>query len=284
MSGKKHASISVCTSIFVILVSTAAYSFSAAVKSSKDYGFTLNALRRIKIMVDNFGDEQMKKNYSDSEALFLDAAEDYYSQKFFGSASKFDKLKRDLISMLVAMGDLYLKRTKEILDSIAKQSIQIIIEYSKDSGLALYLRQPFDPLRDIKLIDPDKYHLFFDRDKIAGNMQEGYKRYEKAKSIFNDPEIVLLKQKEKLPMDSINMIITSYIAVVNLCRDAKGNGIEIYKILNTNELGKSMVKYHIIHSNIKPVFDDRIPEKYKIDADDNLRLIHTVELKKLNQK
>jgi hypothetical protein len=282
MGGKKYTSV--FASLFAVLFSTAAYSFSAAVKSTQNYGFTQNALRQIKVMVDNFGDEQMKKNYSESEALFLEAAEDYYGQNFVGSELKFVKLKRDLISMLGAIGDLYLKRTKEILDSIAKQSIQILIEYSKDSSMASYLRQPFDPLHDIKLIDPDKYHLFYDREKIAANIREGFKKYEKAKSIFNDPEIALLKQKEKLPMDSINMIITSYIAVVTLCRDAKENGIEIYKILKINELGKSMVKYHIIHANIMPVFDDRIPDKYKIDANDNLRLVHTVELKKLNKK
>ncbi|OHD68305.1 MAG: hypothetical protein A2W19_17055 [Spirochaetes bacterium RBG_16_49_21] len=249
-----------------------------------DYGFTLETLRQIQIMVDNFGDEQLKKTHADNKARFQEAAESYYGLDYTASALKFYKLKKDLVSILEVMDDMYLKRTKEILDSTSKVSFQILIEYSKESGLASYLRKPFDPLNDIKLIDPDKYHFFQDREKIAAYIREGYKKYEKAKSIFNDPDIAFLKKKNKLPLNSINQIISSSIELVNLCREAKQSGIEIYRILNVNELGKSMIKYNITHATIMPVFDDRIPEKYKVDADDNLRLIHDVEMKKLKKR
>jgi hypothetical protein len=267
----------------IILFAIDSHSISPAVKSTRDYGLTLSTLRRINIMIENFGDEQMKKKYFDVKALFQEAGENFYGQDFTASALKFRKVKTELIAMLEAIDDLYLKRTKEILDSSSKESFDSLIEYSKESGLGRYFIKPFDPLRDIKPYEPNKYHLFHDREKIEAYLREGYKRYYRAKSIFEDPEIALLKKKTTLTEKNMRYIIDSYMDVVSFCRQAKEEGIEIHRVTRINELGKSMLKYNISHGSITPIFDDRIPEKYKVDANDNIRLIHAVEMKKLQK-
>ena len=101
----------------------------------------------------------------------------------------------DLISILETIDDLYLKRTKEILDSTSKESFDTLIEYSKESGLAQYFVRPYDPLRDVKPYESDKFHLFHDKQKIENYLREGYKKYHKAKSIFEDPEIAILRKR-----------------------------------------------------------------------------------------
>jgi hypothetical protein len=259
------------------------YSISPTVKSAQDYALTLSTLRHLNIMIENFGDETMKKKYTDVKNLFQGAGEDFYGQDFTSSALKFKKVKMELISLLETIDDLYLKRTKEILDSTSKESFDSLIEYSKQSGLGRYFIKPYDPLKDIKPYEPNKYHLFHDREKIEAYLREGYKEYYRAKNIFEDPEIALLRKKTTLTEKNIRYIISSYMDVVFICRQAKEEGIEIHRVTKINELGKSMLKYNISHGSITPIFDDRIPEKYKVDANDNIRLIHAVEMKKLQK-
>jgi hypothetical protein len=266
-----------------VLFATDSLPVSPTVKSTQDYGLTLSTLRHVNIMVENFGDEQMKKKYTEVKELFKEAGENYYGQDFTAAALKFRKVKMELIAMLETIGSLYLKRTKEILDSTSKDSFDSLIEYSKESGLGRYFRKPYDPLRDIKPYEPDKYHLFHDREKIEAYLREGYKRYYRAKKIFEDPEIALLRQKTNLTEKNIRFIISSYMDVVFICREAKEEGIEIHRVSKINELGKSMLKYNISHGSITPIFDDRIPEKYKVDANDNINLIHALEMKKLQK-
>jgi hypothetical protein len=274
--------VTAATLLFV-LTATCVFSLSPAVKSTQDYAFTLDALRQMRIMVENFGDEQLKKKYSDLKVLFQEAGENYYGQDFTTSAQKFKKVKMDIITILESIDDLYLKRTKEILDSTSKESFDTLIEYSKESGLAQYFARPYDPMRDVKPYDPEKFHLFHDKQKIENYLRDGYKKYQKAKSIFEDPEIAILRKRDNLTVKNVNYIIQSFSDVVTLCREAKQSGIEIHKTKNINELGKSLVKYDITHGTVIPIYDDRIPEKYKIDANDNMRLIHAVEMKKLQK-
>lgn len=277
-------SAAILSFVAIIFFIMPANAISPAVKASDDYALTLDALRNIRIMVENFGDDQMKKKYSDLKILFQEAGEQYYGQNFTESTLKFKKVKVELISMLETINDIYLKRTKEILDSTSKESFDNLIEYGKQSGLATYFRKAYDPLKDVKPYESDKYHLFFDKYKIEAYLREGYKKYNKAKNINDDPEIALLKKKQNPTIKNLNYIISSYSDVVFLCREAKKDGIEIHKTKNINELGKSLVKYDVSHGTIIPIYDDRIPEKYKVDANDNLCLIHSVELKKLQKK
>lgn len=270
--------------LLLVCTATDVFSVSPAVKSTQDYAFTLDTIRQLRIMVENFGDEQMKKKYSDIKVLFQEAGENYYGQDFTNSALKFKKVKMELISMLETIDDLYLKRTKEILDSTSKDSFDTLIEYTKQSGLGQYFARPYDPIRDVKPYESDKFHLFYDRQKIENYLREGYKKYQKAKNLFEDPEIAIMRKRDNLTVKNINYIIKSYSDVVFMCREAKQNGIEIHKVKNINELGKSLVKYDITHGTVIPIYDDRIPEKYKVDANDNIRLIHAVEMKKLQKQ
>jgi len=260
------------------------FSVSPAVKSNQDYAFTLETMRSLRIMVANFGTQEIKDRYDNLMKLFQEAGERYYGQNFTDSALKFKKLKLDLISLLDTMDDLYLKRTKEILDSTSKETFGSIIEYSKQSGLGQYFKKPFDPLKDKKPYESEKYHLFHDREKIENYLREGYRKYERAKNIYQNPDIAMMRKKNTLTPKNINYIIQQFTYVIQLCREAKQNGIEIHKVMKINELGKSLIKYNISHRSIVPIYDDRIPQEYKVDANDNLNLIHSFEMKKLDNR
>lgn len=272
----------------LVLTASDVYSISSAVKSSQDYAFTLDTIRKMRIMVENFGNDQnkLKDKFATIKTNFQKAGENYYGQDFDTSQQKFAQLKIDLINILDEIDSLYLQRTKKILDSTSEQSFDTLIEYTRQSGLAQYFSRPYDPMRDVKPYKPENYHLYHDRQKIENYLREGYKKYYKAKKVFEDPDIAILRKRGNLTMKNINYIIKSFTDVVLLCREAKQNGIEIHKLLNVNKLGESLIKYNVSHGSIIPIFDDRIPEQpddYKLDANDNIGLIHSTEKLKLKK-
>jgi len=134
--------------LLLSLTASDVYPISSAVKSSQDYAFTLDTIRQMRIMVENFGDDQnqLGEKFKSIKAQFQDAGEKYYGQDFTASSLKFTQLKMQLISILETIDSLYLTRTKKILDSTAEQSFDTLIEYTKQSGLAQYFARPYDPL------------------------------------------------------------------------------------------------------------------------------------------
>jgi hypothetical protein len=283
-SGKnlmKILKLSLFIFLIIIISNIQAFSLSATVKTHNDYNFTLDMLRNMHTMIENFGDEDLRQKYDYIKNLFQEASENYYGQNYDASYEKFRKLKSELIIILEKIAQLYLNRTREILDSTSKDSFNILIEYSKKSGLAKFFIRSFDPLKDIKPYKEEDYHYFHDRERIESYLNEGYKRYHAAYRDYTDPEIEVTKKRKNLPSESLNLLINRYYHVIQLCRESKQYSIEIYKLKNVNELGKSIVKYNIKGGYLDPIYDDRIPEKYKPDANDNLRLIHSVEKRKL---
>jgi len=281
---KTRINIILFSLIIMFFSQEALYPVSNSVNSRDDYRFILTRTRNVSVIVENFGTARIKEDFKNIKILFRDAGEDFYAQNFDRSEQKFRKIKRDLIVLLKNLSSMYLERTLEILDSTSEESFDILIKFGKDGALAQYLKKPFDPLSNSKPIDAKDYHYFWDKQKIEAYLKTGYMKYHRAKNIFNDPELAYLENKKNATSKMLDLIITQYSSVISLCREAKQYGIEIHKIHNINELGKSYIKYGIRHGRIIPVFDDRIPEKYKVDANDNLNLIHSIELKKLSSK
>ncbi|MBW2998591.1 hypothetical protein KY321_03555, partial [Candidatus Woesearchaeota archaeon] len=259
------------------------YSKSSATKSRNDYEFTLNVLRKVSPMVRNFGSDEIKNDYKKVKDSFQIASESLYGTDYDSAFDKFRTVKDELIKMLGKISNVYLVRTKNIMDSTSKESFDILIKYTKDSGFGKYLKKSYDPLNDVKPYKETEYHLFHSRQTIEAYLQNGYKFYHMARKIYNDPEIELLKQRKSLPSKSLNYIINQYLQVVYSCRQSKTYGIEIHKILNRYKLEESLRKYGVKKTTLNPIFDDRIPDKYKIDAIDNKMLIYAVELRRLGK-
>jgi hypothetical protein len=276
--------------LFFLALSVPVFSISATQQSSDDYRFTLELMRHIEIMVLNFPTESIKNQYDAAQKSFSKASKEFYSRDFVSSAQLFKKLKMDLIKLTENIADNYLKRTKEIMDSTSHASFDILIKYSKHSGKLAYFQKPFDPLYDIKHYNEKNYHLYYDRERIESLLKNGFAKYNMAKKFFSDPELEYIKNHKRITHRNINYIIDRYISIINLCREAKQCGIEIHKIGITveKEIDISKVKRLSPHqlvktpglANIDPIFDGRIPEKYKVDANDNINLIHEHEVKR----
>jgi len=270
----------------ITLIYSNAFAISASVKSSKDYGYTTKILREMKPMMTNFKTDENQKAYDSLMKNFEEATLEHYGTNYDSSSLRYYNLKLEIIKVLENVSSMYINRTKEVLTATAadNNAIEMFITYDKNSGYASYFNKPFDPLKDVKPYD-DKftaqdYHFFYDSQKVESYLRDGHFNYNEAKRFFSDPEIAFIKSRKRIKSDQLNYIIDKYINAIQFCRMAKQSALEIYKVKNEFSTGNIQSKYDLRKDQITPIFDDRIPEKFKVDAIDNIKMLYPVELER----
>ena len=270
--------------IITIISNNEIYSKSVVMRSQEDYNFLIDKLRYIRTPIENFATVKQTKEYREIHSFFRNASEEHFARKFDSSHQKYFKVKKKLIQLMDEIAMEYINRTEEILDSITKQSFDIFIKYSSKSGFAKYFQRAFDPVKEIKTYNSEEYHFFYDLEKIQRFLNYGYKKLNLAKDFYNDPTIKLINNKKRSTSRNLNYIIKNYKGIISLCRISKGYGIEIYKIFKVNQIGDIIRKYQLTRPKIFPIFDDRIPDNYKVDANDNMNLIHSIEEERITKR
>ena len=272
--------------IVLILIAESAFPVSVGVRSSKDYAFTMRVLREIKPMIENFRTDESYKVYQNLQAGFEDATKDYFSNNFDSSYRKFYNLKLEMMKFLEDLSKSYLERTEKILKASIddNKAIQVFVEYNKHSGYAAYFRKPFNPLIDVKPYNDEfsaqDFHFFYDAPKIEDYLHSGYFYHGEANRIYNGSDIEFIKSRKKMKTENIDFVIERYLSVIGLCRKSKQCALEMYKNKNDYTTGGILDKYKIRKSQITPIFDDRIPEEYKVDAVDNVKLFYSIEVER----
>lgn len=270
--------------ILILLTGTAAYPISVAERSNKDYYYITGILREIKPMIANFKNDSNQKAIETITKNYEEASLQYYGQNFDDSAAKFYNLKLDIMKMMEELSTLYLQRTDELLKSTIEdnKSIEIFLELDRRNGYASYFNKPFDPLKDVKPYDEKftakDYHFYFDAAKIERYLKNGFYHYHEAKRIQAGEDIAFIKSRKKIKTENIDFVINKYMNVIIMCRIAKESALEIYRVKNQNVTANILDKYQIRKEHFTPIFDDRIPEKFKVDAVDNVKLLYNVEL------
>lgn len=272
--------------VFIILIYSDIFAISSAVKSSKDYYLTTRILREMKPMLTNFKTDENQKAYELLMKNFEEATLEFYGTNYDSSSLKYYNLKLEIIKVLETLCKQYITRTKDILIATAadNNAIEVFITYDKNSGYASYFNKPFDPLRDVKPYDEKftakDYHFFYDSQKVESYLRNGHFNFNEANKFFNDPEITFFKNKKRITSDQLNYIIDKYVNTIQFCRMAKQSALEIYKVKNEFNAGSIQDKYGLRKDQITSIFDDRIPEKFKVDAIDNEKLLYPVELER----
>ncbi len=268
------------------------YSLSGSRKSQDDYVFTLDHIRNMRIIVSNFATKELESDFDRIVKLFQNNAKLFYAQEFSyydkeanKYRTRFYQLKKELSVLFDKMANIYLKRTKEVLDSTSKESFDIIVTYGKQSNLVKFFNRNFDPRIDIKPYKEKEYHFFRDKEVIERYLKNGYKKLQDAKRTYNDQDLKFIKAKKEKKSSDYNYIISRLWKVISDCRQAKRYGIEIHKILKVNEVTTILKRYekNIVSLDPNPIFDDRIPQEFKVDANDNLKLIHSHEEQRISK-
>jgi hypothetical protein len=288
------------TAFLLLLTPITSFSISNATISQQEYAYSLKLIRELNVIVENFGTDEEKQEYEKIRENFQTAAERHYARDFITvssfeadtesantsttSVDLFYELKLELLEMYNKMAQLYISRTKEILDDTAKEATDIIIEYGSGSALSKYFfGRPFNPLKDNKPYDTDKYHYFRARSSIEEYLDNGYRSLQEARLVYNDVDYQYIMTKEIKTSRELTYILEKHRAAIIICRKAKESGLEIYKILNLHDTDGIIRKYDVSNIALQryPIYDDRLPEKYKVDATDNRKLIWGLEKRRI---
>jgi len=55
-------------------------------------------------------------------------------------------------------------------------------------------------------------------------------------------------------------------------------------MVKVHQLDTIQRKYGLESNKLDPIYDDRIPEEFKVDANDNISLVHSIEKARLEKK
>ncbi|HRS61744.1 MAG TPA: hypothetical protein P5566_05065 [Spirochaetota bacterium] len=267
-----------------LFFSNSAYSISVGERSTKDYYFTTKVIREVKPMVTNFKNDDNQTKIESITKMYEEASLNYFGNNYDGASEKFYNLKLELMKFMEEMANLYINRTDELLKATIEdnKSIEIFLELDRHHGYATYFKKPFNPLTDVTPYDEKftakDYHYYYDAAKLERYLKNAYYHLEKARRIMREEDIAFIKSRKKIKTEGIDYVINRYLDVIYLCRIAKESGIEIYRVKNYHATGNILDKYQIRQDQMTPIFDDRIPEKFKVDAVDNRKLLYPVEL------
>ena len=287
--------------LFIILVIPySIYPVSNAVISNQEYRNSLEILRELNIIISNFGTDAEKEELKKIKNDFQIAAQRHYGRHFINvtsltykkeeseekatSIDLFYDLKLQLIDLYSNLSEFYIFRTQEILDSIAKDTVDIIIEYGRGGGKSKYFfSRPIDPLKDNKPYDADKFHYFRIRATVEEYLDSGYRNLEDARRVFDDVDYIYIMSKEKKTNKELSFVLQKHRDAIKLARQGKECGIAIYQTLYTHKMSEILYKYDVSSHNVAqfPIYDDRIPEPYKVDATDNRKLLFSVEKQRI---
>jgi hypothetical protein len=269
------------------------FALSTSAKSQDDYMYLMHHLRDVQVMIENFATDEQKKKYEEISSDFRNAAVSFYAHDFVfydknakKHRRKFYLVKLKLAELLDGMAQSYISRAKDILQGVSKDSFSILIKFNK-GGYAKYFTKPHDPVSVVegeKIYKSEEYHLYYNKSTIERYLRKGYKIFQDAQNIYKHPDMEVVKGKKEKNDYDVDYMVDSFLTVIKNCREAKQYGIEIYKIIRKNNVYAIQKKYDTYNINItnpEPIFDVRIPENYKIDANDNVKLIHSHEVKKL---
>jgi len=265
--------------ILLLFFTIDAFSLSPGEKAKKNYQFTLFIIRTLRIPVENFAPEETLSQYDKIKESFFTARENFYGRNYDEAYRQYASMKAELIPFATDLAQNYLTRTKDILDTAARDTQELITDFTKTAPILRDIQKPYDPVRKEEVYKdkytPRNYHLFYHGRIVETYVKEGYAAYYQAKNLFDDPEIEYIKQNEKKTPEDMDYILERYMSIIRLCRTAKQYGIEIYKLYNLSDLSEMSEKYENLNlPNLDPTFDDRIPERYRVDAVDNRNLVY----------
>lgn len=254
----------------------------------------------IAVTMENFGTADQKKAYDDLKNDYMASLAYYFEGRFFESYNTGVKAQEKIEKLYEQVSLDYINRTNEMLQGTIKHFVELRVKYDKEGELARrYLKKRRAPKEKLPY-DPKEYHLLYDQYTIYGNVEMGFHRLGDARRIRQDALDLEMYfeasgeegdngSKDKIDNRVHAMRIHAYLGVIELCRDAKMNVVRIYQLVNRNDIYSVQTKHRenpfAVEKKLAPVFDPRIPDEYKKDANDALKLIHEDEIRvKVEQK
>jgi len=311
--------------------------------SSKAYGLRIDLityLRELEPMVKNFRGEDPEgkptlldapdgkegfriKKYNEAKRILQEGLQYYYEGNFVSAYQRFVECQIGLEKITEELSQLYVVRAEEMMKTamekknpnnpLDKALLDISVEYGKGS----YFRTDIvDAPREApftrRMYDAKETHYVYNKYNIEKNMELGYKFLSLAREARIGAQKIdkNLEKHQKLMPTHRKFRIEQYFGAINLCRDAKANAINIYKLkypydnyylFNSTAKADSVydpkgeivegqpVKvdgvtydfsknpYVKFDERLQAMFDVRIPEEFRVDHADVRGRIYDID-------
>ncbi|PJZ68073.1 hypothetical protein CH373_04545 [Leptospira perolatii] len=267
------------------------------------------------------GDRLVK--YKELKRLYQEGLLYFFEGNHVNSYRRFLEAQLGMEQLLEELSQAYVERSEELMKLAIERKnpnnpedralVDISVEYSKSSYLRADIKENREAPFTRRMYNPREYHYVTNKDTIEKNMELGYRFLGEAKNARNNALKIEkhLEKHQKLQPSHRKHRIEMYFGAINLCRDAKSNAINIFKlkypydnyyILRSdakteelkNEYGEVTaaevvslegVTYDFsqnptlrLDNRMSPIFDRRIPDEYRKDAVDVLGRVYADEV------
>ncbi|MBM9501887.1 hypothetical protein JWG44_16655 [Leptospira sp. 201903071] len=264
------------------------------------------------------------KKYKELKRLYQEGLQYYFENNHVNAYRRFLEAQLGTEMLLEELSQYYVERSDEILKAAIEKKnqnnpedrnlVDIAIELSKNSYIVKDMTADRESPLTRRMYNPREFHYVTNKYAIEKNMETGYKFLGLAKETRNNALKIEkhLEKHQKLQPSHRKHRIEHYLAAIQLCRDARANAINIFKLKYPYDnyfLFKSDAKTEAIKDDegkagpseavtlqgatydfsqnptleydhrMSPVFDRRIPEEYRRDAVDVLEKIFDDEVK-----
>lgn len=287
------------TTAFLILLAAAPLSYAENVAEKAKYkrAEALEQIVYLDVPLRNFGSEkpELVKLYDDVKQKYAVALSFFFEDNFVESYKLFLDVQNTLEKLYEQVSMFYIDRTNIVLQQSVKEATEIEIRFNRKAPFATQkigkereagVRISADKKQtqlEKRLYDPKDIHYLYDKKAMIDNIDYGYMQLGQAK-VARQKAMDLEKWLEKgkaMPPTMKKERINTYKAVIDLCRQAKVNGImvmQLNRIFDNYELQtKFKDNYFMKEKRLDPIFDFAIPEDYRKDANDSRNRIHDHE-------
>lgn len=269
--------------LFAMVGLQPAHSLTVSEKAKIKRGQTLDLMVFLDIPLKNFKSEELDKDYAEIKKKFRASLTYYYEVNYLESYRGFLETLEMLEKLYEKISLNYIDRTTQILQNAAETIVGVEIEFHKRANKnTLFGRDRIAP-KEKQMYDPKEFHFTYTKRDIASNLEMGYNILTDAKMIRQRAMDVdkFLEEDKELDPDTRLKRVEYYRGVINLCRQAKQNAIQAFRLINKHEVYKVQEQFknnfYAKEYNLDPVFDPRIPNQYKVDASDALNRLHSEE-------
>jgi hypothetical protein len=236
---------------------------------------------------------ELVPEYEEVKRKYATALSFYFEDNFVESYKIFLDVQNSIEKLYEQLSLFYIDRTNIVLQQSVKEATDIEIRFNRkapfatqkigkkrEAGLRIAADKKTTELEK-RLYDPKDIHYLYDKKAMLDNIDLGYMQLGQAK-VARQKAMDLEKWLEKgkpMPPTMKKSRIETYKAVIDLCRQAKINGIlvmQLNRIYDNYELQtKFKDNYFMREKRLDPVFDFAIPDDYVKDASDSRNAIHS---------
>lgn len=244
---------------------------------------------------------------------FQEGLADYYEGNYMNSYRRFLEAQADTEQLLEELSEEFIEGTSEMLKeavfkkdskdydnaAVDKELVDISVEYGKGSKNNREFAEDREAPYSNREYNPKDYHYTLNKYAIEQNTEYGYKALGQAKKARIEALNVErnLEKHQKIQPTHRKVRIEKYFAVIEKCRDARANAINIFMlkypydnyyliegqpkdkpVVLENTTMEFRLNPRAVLKNLNPVFDRRIPEKYRRDAVDLMGKVYEEEV------